>query len=35
MSVSTIAFIGAVVIPLAGIFYVILWTRKQEKKAKA
>ena len=35
MSINLIAFIGAVVIPLATVFYVILWTSKQEKKTKA
>ena len=35
MRLDVIAFIGAVVIPLATVLYVILWTSKQEKKTKA
>ena len=34
MSINLIAFIAAVIIPLATIFYVILWTSKKAKKTK-
>jgi len=34
MSVNHIAFIAAVIIPLATIFYVILWMNRKMKKTK-